>query len=112
MVVPLCAEAVLSFSSQFLSSCALLFSVSLSNLEFSCPFSLQTLKKWNLETVVSSKNYNIPYLPMYNMHFFPSERAPKVEIRIIYIYMESFVLDLYPSLACKQIREMCPYTII
>ena len=57
-VVPLCSQAVLSFSnnslsSQFLLSCTLLFSVSLSNLEFSCPFSLQTLKNWNLEIVVS-----------------------------------------------------------
>ena len=57
-VVPLCSQAVLSFSnnslsSQFFLSCTLLFSVSLSNLEFSCPFSLQNLKNWNLEIVVS-----------------------------------------------------------
>ena len=57
-VVPLCSQAFLSFSnnslsSQILLSCTLLFSVSLSNLEFSCPFSLQTLKNWNLEIVVS-----------------------------------------------------------
>ena len=28
------------------------------------------------------------------------------------LYTESFVLDSRPSLACKQIHEMCPYTII
>ena len=58
-VVLLCSQAVLSFSTaslstQFFSSCTLLFSVSLSNSEFSCPFSLQTLKNWNLEIVESS----------------------------------------------------------
>ena len=38
------------------------------------------------------------YLPVYNAHFFSTEKAPKIEMRII-LYMESFVLDSRPSLA-------------
>ena len=44
------------------------------------------------------------------MHtFFPLKKLRK--LRCI-LYMESFVLDCRPSLACKQILEICPYTII
>lgn len=36
------------------------------------------------------------------MHaFFSAEKAPKIEMCI---YTASFVLDLHPSLACKQIH--------
>ena len=41
--------------------------------------------------------------------FFPLKKLRK--LRCV-LYTESFVLDLRPSLACKQIHEMCPYTII
>ena len=44
----------LLFLFNYFSSCTLLFSVSLSNSGFSCPFSLQILKNSNLATVVSS----------------------------------------------------------
>ena len=44
------------------------------------------------------------------MHtFFPLKKLRK--LRCV-LYMESFVLDSRLSLACKQIQEMCPYTII
>ena len=26
----------------------------------------------------------VPYLPVYNAHFFPAEKAPKIEMRIIH----------------------------
>ena len=26
----------------------------------------------------------VPYLPLYNAHFFPAEKAPKIEMRIIH----------------------------
>ena len=41
--------------------------------------------------------------------FFPLKKLRK--LRCV-LYTESFVLDSRPSLACKQIHEMCPYTII
>ena len=30
------------------------------------------------------KHYTIPYLPVYNVHFFSAEKAPKIEIYIIH----------------------------
>ena len=51
-----------------------------------------------------------PYLPVYNAHFFPLKKAPKIEMRIIH-GMLSF-LDLHPSLVYTQIRQICPYTFI
>ena len=47
--------------------------------------------------------------PVYNAHFFVLKKVRK--LRCV-LYTESFVLDLRPSLACKQIHEICPYTII
>ena len=41
--------------------------------------------------------------------FFPLKNLPK--LRCV-LYMESFVLDSHPSLACQQIHKICPYTII
>ena len=32
-------------------------------------------------TIVSDK---LPYLPVYNAHFFPAEKVPKIEMRIIH----------------------------
>ena len=28
--------------------------------------------------------WDLPYLPLYNAHFFPAEKAPKIEMRIIH----------------------------
>ena len=47
--------------------------------------------------------------PCIMLTFFPLKRLRK--LRCV-SYTESFVLDLCPSLACKQIHEICPYKFI
>ena len=37
---------------------------------------------WYREPYFQSET--IPYLPIYNAHFFPAENAPKIEMRIIH----------------------------
>ena len=56
---------------------------------------------------IGSKIYRI--YPCIMRTFFPLKKPRK--LRCV-LYTESFVLDSRPSLACKQIHEMCPYTII
>ena len=54
-------------------------------------------------TFLISDYYEVLYFPVYNAHFFPAEKAPKIEVSIL--YTESFVVDLSPSLACKQMHK-------
>ena len=39
-------------------------------------------RKW--VDFVASDGYAVPYLPVYNAQFFPTEKAPKIEMRIIH----------------------------
>ena len=52
---------------------------------------------------------SLPYLPVHNVHFFPTQKASKIEMRIIDGIL---CFRLASLLACKQIHKICPYTII
>ena len=52
---------------------------------------------------------SLPYLPVDNAHFFPTEKASKIEMRIIDGIL---CFRLASLLACKQIHKICPYTIV
>ena len=47
-----------------------------------CVHVLKQLLLFFFEILVN--RHRIPYLPLYNAHFFPAEKAPKIEMRIIH----------------------------
>ena len=72
---------------------------------------LVCLQEFNYKLTFSCSKCKSSYriYPCIMRTFFPLKKVRK--LRCV-LYTESFDLDLRPSLACKQIHKMCPYTII
>ena len=68
--------------------------------QVSCLFSCTV--EW--QCFMNSYVFEVPYLPVYNVHFFSAEKAPKIEMRIIHGIL-CFRLASLVSI-CKQIHEI------